>query len=110
LRWCWSVINNRKGNSVITIDPVSLCDMVVELQYSFHGDWMVVPSHGLDSSSQEQVLDTINKLGLNSARPIVLRRNQCAEDFIQNRNGYTDSEMEENQPFIFHELRRQGMI
>jgi hypothetical protein len=110
LRWCWSVINNKKDNSVITVDPVSLPGMVVELQLSKYGDWMIVPSHGLDSGSQQQVLDAINKLGLNSVRAVVNRRNQCADDFIQNPNGYTLSEMEENQPFVFRELRRQGMI
>lgn len=110
LRWCWSVINNKKDNSVITVDPISLPGMVVELQYSSDGDWMVVPSHGLDSNSKAQVCDTIHKLGLNSERAVVIRRNQCVEDFIQNPNRYTHLEMEENQPFIFRELRRQGMI
>jgi hypothetical protein len=110
LRWCWSVINNKKGNSVITVDPVSLLGMVVELQLLQTGDWMVVPSHGLDSGSQGQVLDAINKLGLNSVRAVVNRRNQCADDFILNPNGYTRLEMEENHPFVFRELRRQGMI
>jgi hypothetical protein len=70
---------------------------------------MVVPSQGLNSNLKTQVQVTIDKLGLNSIRAVVIRRNQYANDFMRNPNGYTDPEMDAIQPFIFRELRRQGL-
>jgi len=109
LRWCWEIINNEKDDNVIAIDPVSLPGNLFELELETNGNWMVVPSQGLNSNLKIQVQDTIDKLGLNSIRAVVIRRNQYANDFIRNPNGYTDHEMDAIQPFIFRELRRQGL-
>lgn len=109
LRWCWSVINNIKGNSRIPIDPTQLTDMVVELDEDTRGKWMVIPASNLNGSILADVQDTIEVLGLNS-RPVVNRRTDFADDFINNIYGYSDQEMANRQPFVFSELRRLGRI
>jgi hypothetical protein len=109
LRWCWNVINNIKDNSCISIDPTQLTDMVVELEEDARGKWMVIPARNLKEFTPNDVQDTIDKLGLNS-RPVVTRRTDVANDFISNIHGYTDQEMTDRQPFVFHELRRLGRI
>jgi hypothetical protein len=109
LRWCWNVINNNKNNSCISIDPTQLTDMVVELEEDARGKWMVIPARNLTESTSNDVQDTIKKLGLNS-RIVEVKRTGVANDFINNKHGYTDQEMTDRQPFVFHELRRLRRI
>jgi len=109
LRWCWNVINNAKGDSLILIDPVGLASMVVELDEDIRGNWIVKAAPHFDDSFAAQVQDTIQKLGLNS-RVCVIRRNQVANQFIKNRSQYDDAEMRRQQPFVFDELRRLGRL
>jgi hypothetical protein len=112
LRWCWSVINNKKADSCIAVDPVSMSesDRVVELEEDVKGNWMVIPAQDLTVFTRDQVQDTIDRLGLNSIRTVVGRRNQFVIDFISNAHDYSDADMLDRQPFIFSELRRLGRI
>jgi hypothetical protein len=110
LRWCWNVINNKKGDSSIAIDAVSMPGTIVELEEDVKGDWIVVPAKSINFFSTAQVQDTIDKLGLNTVRPVVIRRNGYVTDFVDNIDGYSDAEMFVRQPFIFSELRRLGRI
>jgi hypothetical protein len=110
LRWCWNVINNKKGDSSIAIDAVSMPGTIVELEEDVKGDWIVVPAKSINFFSTAQVQDTIDKLGLNTVRPVVIRRNGYVKDFVDNIDGYSDAEMFVRQPFIFSELRRLGRI
>ncbi len=109
LRWCWNVINNKKDNSCINIDPAQLMDMVVELEEDTKGRWMVIPARKLNRFTPMEIQDAIDKLGLNS-RVVINRRTKYAKDFIENTYGYSDQEMAERQPFVFRELRRLGRI
>jgi len=53
LRWCWEIINNEKDDNVIAIDPVSLPGNLFELELETNGNWMVVPSQGLQLKPQD---------------------------------------------------------
>ena len=110
LRWCWNVINNKKGDSVIATDPVMLSGMIVEMEEDVHGNWLVVPAQRTGPFSREQVQDAIEKLGLNAIRAVVISRNRMVLDFEGKPRKYSDAEMLDRQPFVFLELRRLGRI
>ena len=112
LRWAWNVIDNEgKKNNLVSEehDPTRLTRNIVELQEDDYGDWIVVPDSSLTTLEQEKIDQTIQDLGLNMPK-VKIRRRQCVEDFLENKDRYDADFMKDRQPFVYRELKRLNRL
>jgi hypothetical protein len=106
LRWAWAKIDNEyKKNNIIPDDhdPVNIEGDLFMLEEHDDGNLLVVPNPSLPGAERARVRETIQKLGLNKT-PVILARTNCFKDFIDEKNSYSHSFMEEMQPFVYYQM------
>ena len=112
LGWAWNLIDNEgKEDHPISEehDPTRLTRNIMELKEDDNGDWIVAPDSSLTTLEQEKIGKTIRDPGLNKPK-VKIRRNQCVEDFLENKDRYDADFMEARQPFIYRELKQLGHL
>lgn len=111
LRWAWDLINTCKKDNIITEahDPTRMKTNLVKLQKDEYDNWKVVPDPRHGEAAKDDIMKTIDGLGLNN-RKIIEARNACIQDFMEMCDVYSDALMEERQPFIYHELKELDLL
>lgn len=97
-------VNARKGVADLVLDPFEITDDLFALEFV---DFQVKPGPGATGPLTERVVDTIEKLGLNSQDCCLARREyvECYE-----RRQIDAAHLERRAPFIARELARQGLL
>jgi 5-methylcytosine-specific restriction endonuclease McrA len=104
-RLCCGLMNSLKKDKVLLLDPFTVKDDWFALEFV---DYQVKPGKGAVGPIEEAVLDTIDKLRLNTTECCKARQ-VYVELYLDTRE-VTLSFVERRAPFVARELRRQGLL
>lgn len=101
-RLCRSRLNHRKDNFTDVLDPHIVSNDWFVIDFT---DFLINPAAGLISSIENQVEQTISRLGLNTDNDYVAERIAIIREYSINR--ITISQLEQKYPFIARQIRNQ---
>ena len=103
-RLCCSTMNARKRDFSDVLDPFEVGADWFELELV---GFQVLPAPGLDATIREQVLKTIERLGLNDAKS---RQSRTRDAEFYESGEISFRFLQQESPFVARELRRQGCL
>lgn len=106
-RLCSSVINARKHERSIALDPFTIAPGLFALELA---ELQVKPGSAALGALADIVTDTIDDLGLNRRECLAARLEYVEQYRVGPPEGIALARLERHAPFIAQELRRQGLL